>query len=199
MKSFVKALEFEKASKAKKTLFALTHIQDIALMKRERIITAGTKTTRIEAFDVAHLGGSSSVGVMTVISDGEVDKSEYRKFKLKVAKGGDDLASLEEVLKRRFGHPEWPYPSIIVVDGGRLQMEKALKTLQKLTINIPIVAVVKNEFHKPKGFLGDKQISNQYGREILLANNESHRFALSYHRELRNRLFRGNIKKQGKV
>ena len=98
---------------------------------------------RIEGYDVAHISGTAMVGVMTVIVDGEPEKNEYRKFKIKTVRGADDTASLTEVLERRFGHPEWPYPRLIVVDGGVAQKNRAERVLSEIGINIPVVSVVK--------------------------------------------------------
>ncbi|MEK7556159.1 MAG: GIY-YIG nuclease family protein, partial [Patescibacteria group bacterium] len=141
MKAYAKKQEFEKAHNAKKTLFALQHIQDVALLKRE-VNKGSSFAMRIEAYDVAHISGKYLVGVMTVVSDGEPDKSEYRKFKIKTVAGANDTASLAEVLERRFAHPEWTYPRLIVIDGGKPQKNRAEKVLKSLGLGIPVVSVV---------------------------------------------------------
>lgn len=189
MKSAAKELKFERAGELKRELFALTHIQDVALMKRGVVRDQTGEVFRIEAYDAAHLSGKNSVAVMTVIEDGEVNKNEYRKFKLRIAKEADDLASLEEVLRRRFNHLEWRMPNIVVVDGGANQKRRAEKVLKGIGIPVPILAVVKDEFHRPRGILGDTALVHKYERAILLGNSEAHRFAIKYHRELRDRLF----------
>jgi excinuclease ABC subunit C len=143
------------------------------------------------------MGGKNMVGVMTVLEDGEVIKNEYKKFKIKIEnaparidkRGGDDTGSLKEVLERRFNHPEWTYPSLIVVDGGKAQINTATKVLKNLNLNIPIVSVLKDERHKPKDILGDKDYARKYEREILLVNSEAHRFAITYHKQMRNKNF----------
>ncbi|MDP2705426.1 MAG: GIY-YIG nuclease family protein [Patescibacteria group bacterium] len=188
MKRYAKGLEFEKAERIKKTLFSLEHIQDVALIKHAREMASGgpSDAFRIEAYDVAHISGTSVVGVMTVMENGEVKKSDYRKFKVKSARV-DDTKSLKEILTRRFGHPEWPSPRLIVVDGGVAQRNMALKTLSELNMHVPVVAVVKDEHHKPKNILGNGRMVQERKREILLINSEAHRFAISYHRFLRGK------------
>jgi excinuclease UvrABC nuclease subunit len=189
MKLTARLYNFERAGELKRMLFALTHIQDVALMKREVARGYGGEVFRIEAYDAAHLSGKNSVAVMTVIEDGEVNKNEYRKFKLRAAQEADDLASLEEVLRRRFNHFEWRMPGIVVVDGGVNQKRRAERVLKDLRISLPVLAVVKDEFHRPRGILGEAKLTRQYETEALLANSEAHRFAIKFHRELRDKNF----------
>jgi excinuclease ABC subunit C len=209
MNTLAKAYRFEEANLIKKKIFALNHINDIAIIKEENFsggersdlkgVRGSTSKSlfRIEAYDIAHMGGKNMVGVMTVLEDGEVIKNEYKKFKIKIEnaparidkRGGDDTGSLKEVLERRFNHPEWTYPSLIVVDGGKAQINTATKVLKNLNLNIPIVSVLKDERHKPKDILGDKDYARKYEREILLVNSEAHRFAITYHKQMRNKNF----------
>ncbi len=193
MNFFATGQRFEEANKIKKIIFALNHIQDIALIKSEKSFSLETRNSnlepsfRIEAYDIAHISGSANVGVMVVLEDGESAKNEYRKFKINNSKQ-NDIAALKEVLERRFTHEEWPFPQIIVVDGGKAQINITRKVLEKFGLDIPVVSVLKNEYHKPKAVMGDKTISSKYSNEILLANNEAHRFAIKYHRSLRNKM-----------
>lgn len=191
MKRAANELQFERAGEIKKTLFALGHIRDVALIK-EQITNSnqqGIKTVRIEAYDVAHLVGSSTVGVMTVVSNGIADKNEYRKFRLRKEYRGDDLRALEEVLRRRFAHTEWPFPDIVAVDGALLQFGVAEKVLDSMGISVPIVGVVKNERHRPERIIGDPKLAQRFAKEIYLANAEAHRFAIGYHRKRRGKAF----------
>ena len=136
------------------------------------------------------------VGVMTVVLSGEVKKNDYRMFKIRGQKNVGDTQALREVLERRFGHTEWPFPDLIVVDGGVAQQKTAEKLLKDLKMerlkDISVVAVVKDKNHKPKEILGmekwKKEKMERLKPLILLANSESHRFALSFHRKLRSRL-----------
>ena len=181
-------LDFEDAQKIKETIFALNHIQDVALIKDESFKTPGG--LRIEAYDIAHLSGMFVVGVMTVVEGGEPQKSEYRKFKIKGFQGNDDVRSLKEVLNRRLEHSEWNLPKIIVADGGKAQANAIKKILSDVGIMIPVVGVIRDDHHKPKNILGPKSITEKYERQILLANAEAHRFALSFHRKSRSRIIK---------
>lgn len=184
MKAAAKEEHFEEASRLRKQIFALGHIQDVSLIKEEYRAPGGT-SNRIEAYDMAHLRGSANVGVMTVVEDGMPHKNEYRKFRIRTASPGDDVGALKEVLTRRLGHDEWPLPRIIVVDGSTAQMNGATKVLQQYGIQIPIVGVVKDEKHRPRSIQGDRSVIEGKEKDILLANAEAHRFAISYHRRTR--------------
>jgi excinuclease ABC subunit C len=190
MKSLAKAEEFEKAGKLKKTIFALGHIRDISLLKRENFLevqpleVGPLGSMRIECYDIAHLSGMNTVGAMVVIIDGEAVKGEYRKFKIKGV-GVNDTAHLSEMLERRLTHHEWRYPNLIAVDGGRAQINSVAKILEKYGIQIPVVGVVKDEHHRAKMIIGNQTIVRTYEKEILLADSEAHRFAIGYHKKLR--------------
>lgn len=181
MKSYAKKQQFEKAEDTKKTIFALQHIKDVSLIKREIRVA----DIRIEGYDIAHTNERDRVGVMTVVEDGLPKKSDYRKFKIKSASTGD-TAALREVLERRLARNEWPLPKLFVIDGGKQQYNVASKVLAEVGIKIPIVAVVKNERHQPREILGEPSLRRKYEREIILANSEAHRFALAYHKRKRS-------------
>lgn len=188
MKEHAKKQEFEKADEVKRTLYALMHIQDIALLKREDVPVR--QGFRIEAYDIAHMSGKSTVGVMTVVVDGELEKNAYRKFKI-IRESNDDTGNLREVLLRRFNHPEWQFPNLIVIDGGIGQLRKAQETLAEIGVDVAVVSVVKDERHKPHHYLGDERLVALYNKSILKANAEAHRFAIAYHKNLRKRRFLG--------
>jgi len=186
MYAYAKKQEFEKANEVKKTLYALNHIRDVSLLKRDMADVG--KALRIEAYDVAHLSGTNMVGVMTVVEDGVPEKAEYRKFKIKTMTGANDPGALKEMFLRRLGHTEWQYPSLIVVDGNEIQQSVVEQALASLKLSIPVVAVVKNEKHKAEKILGDKNLILSYRDQILLANAEAHRFAIAFHRQKRGKL-----------
>ncbi len=189
MKAAAKAEDFEEAARLRSQVFALNHIQDVSLIKDEyRSSGSAVGNTRIEAYDIAHMGGTSVVGVMVVVEDGEPNKDQYRKFKIKTAKGGDDAGSLREVLTRRLGHDEWPLPRVIAVDGSTAQINAATKVLEEHGIQIPVIGVVKDEKHRPRSIQGKREVIAGRERDILLANAEAHRFAITYHKKIRNPL-----------
>lgn len=183
MMAAAKREEFELANKFKKQIFALEHIQDISLIKVERLTARTGHFLRIEAYDVAHHAGQSMVGVMVVLEGSEVKKSDYRKFNIKGVKKANDPAALREVLERRLEHPEWPLPDIVVVDGNDVQKKVAESILVTADKLIPVVAVVKNEHHRPERILGTKELIEANKLEILHANAEAHRFSISFHRD----------------
>ncbi|MBP9669746.1 MAG: GIY-YIG nuclease family protein [Candidatus Pacebacteria bacterium] len=174
---------FEDAAQLQKQVYALTHIRDVALIKRDFHSSGGESgLVRLEAYDIAHLAGNATVGVMTVVENGEVNPAAYRKFNIRTVHN-DDTKALCEILERRFGHPEWTMPELIVIDGGKGQLSAANRVLRKLSISIPVVSVLKDEHHKARDILGDSPKKKIYEREILLANAESHRFAIGFHRK----------------
>ncbi|MEK7638636.1 MAG: GIY-YIG nuclease family protein [Patescibacteria group bacterium] len=185
MQKLARQEAFEEAGQIKKRIFALTHIQDIALLKDESRIYRDERRLRIEAYDVAHLFGAEMVGVMTVIEGGEALKSEYRKFKISNYTSANDPGALKEMLTRRLSHSEWPFPQVIVVDGNSVQKKVAEVALRQAGLVIPVVAVVKNDKHKPERLIGVKSILETHQYSILLANAEAHRFSLAYHRSRR--------------
>jgi excinuclease UvrABC nuclease subunit len=184
MKQAAKEEKFEQAAALRKQMFALQHIQDVSLIKDEYRMPMLTtdRATRIEAYDIAHLHGSSHVGVMAVVEEGMPTKSEYRKFRIRSAKPGDDPGALREVLSRRLGHSDWPMPRIIAVDGATAQINAAQSVLKEYGVTIPVVGVVKDEKHRPREIRGARNIFAGRERDILLANAEAHRFAIAYHR-----------------
>lgn len=182
---------FEEAVVLRRQISALEHIRDVSLIRDEhKIVYGNSRFFRIEAYDTAHTAGTETVAVMTVVQDGEVDKSEYRKFTIKTTTN-DDVASLKEILSRRLARAEWSLPKLFVVDGGVAQVRTAQAILKKVGIMIPVVGVVKNESHKPERLIGDLDMIKLHEREILLANAEAHRFAIAWHRKrLRKRTLR---------
>lgn len=186
MRLAAKEERFEDAKKLKAQAFALTHIRDISLIKEE-IQNPRGNGFRIEAYDVAHLGGSAMTGVMVVLEGGVAKKSDYRKFTIKSVTSSNDTKALTEILERRFNHSEWPLPGLMVVDGAKAQMNAARAVLESFGYQIPLVGVVKDEFHRPREILGDTAHKKEEERAILLANAEAHRFAMAFHTEKRNK------------
>ncbi len=186
MRKAAKAEQFEQAAILRNQVYSLEHINDVAIMTGGE---SGNTLRRVEAYDVAHMSEQNRVGVMVVLEEGEPTKGEYKKFKIKTSEQGD-IAALKELLTRRLQHDEsdgWPLPSLIVVDGGKAQVNAARKILQHNELKVPIVGVVKNEKHRPKAILGNKVIGTMHESEILLANSESHRFAINYHKKMRGK------------
>jgi excinuclease ABC subunit C len=189
MKTYAQKQEFERAGQVKKTIFALQHIHDITLLKRDVRDLGRTSAFRVEGYDVAHARGAGMTGVMVVVEDGEVKTSDYRKFRIRSVTGANDTAALREVLTRRFNHDEWRLPNLIVVDGGTAQVNAARKVVEEYNYRIPVVGVVKDERHRPREIIGPREHRSSREADILLANSEAHRFTIRYHRDvLRRRL-----------
>lgn len=185
MLRFAKREEFEEANRIKKKIAALTHIQDISLIKDELRSYRDDKKIRIEAYDIAHLSGKDMVGVMTVVENGNAIPGEYRKFTIRTRTSADDPGALKEVLSRRLQHFEWNFPDLIVVDGNVVQKNAAERIIKAENLFIPVVSVVKDERHRPKKILGTSKLIAEHEKGILLSNAEAHRFAIAFHRKKR--------------
>lgn len=186
-KARVQNEEFERAAKIQKTIFALEHIRDVALIKEDAVRMSDGGSFRIEAYDISHTSGTEVVGVITTIVDGVIAKEGYRKFILKVQKN-DDVGQLREIVTRRLKHSEWPLPDVFVADGGEPQRAVIASLLPEGT-QAHVVSVLKDARHKAREILGDKEIVREHAKAILLANAEAHRFAIEFHRRrMRKRL-----------
>lgn len=179
--------QFELASELKQKVFALEHIQDISLIKRDLVSGVPGEEFRLEAYDIAHISGSSMVGVMTVVTNATSQKGEYRKFIIRGFTKANDAGALREMLVRRFAHPEWSLPQAIVVDGNAIQSNVAKEVLSSLALDIPIIAVTKDERHRPKAITGPKDLVETHKYAILLANSEAHRYGITFHRARRSK------------
>ena len=154
---------------------------------------------RMEAFDISNISGFESVGSMVVYEKGRPKRSDYRKFRIKSVQGPNDYASMEEVLTRRFTHEtsnEYDsfsiMPDLLLMDGGRGQVNIALGVLDKLGLQIPVCGMVKDDHHRTRGlYYNDIEIpieTNCEGfRLITRIQDEAHRFAIEYHRSLRSK------------
>lgn len=189
MKQFAKKHKFEEANVFKKRIFALQHINDVSLLRKEVRDYSDANMVRIEAYDVAHLDGKDMLGAMVVILGSERAQEEYRMFKIRGFTQAHDIGALTEMLNRRLTHAEWQLPYLIVVDGSTPQLRAAEKVLNLHKLTIPVVAVVKDEHHKPVRLIGLKSIIEMHSDAILLGNAEAHRFSQKGHRKLRNNRF----------
>ncbi len=189
MNTKAKEQKFEEAKKLRDKIYALEHINDISLIKEEVKEDVSKKKFRIESFDIAHMMGKDMVGAMVVMEDGELYKKEYKKFIIKTCDNANDPKALREVLTRRFNHPEWTFPDMLVVDGGTAQVNVAYEIVHTLGLTIPVVAVVKDNHHKAKGILGREDLVKKYKKEIIRINAEVHRVAIGFHKQRRKKSF----------
>jgi len=207
MKKASDELRFEDAARIKRNLYALDHIQDVALISREDVELPYIRDCaegsidlqgRIEAYDISNISGTSAVGSMVVFEEGKPAKDKYRQFKIQTVKGSNDVAMMEEVLRRRLKRAQtspksWPIPQLMVIDGGEGQMNRVQAVLDEFGIEIPIVGIAKGIDRKQ-----DRLVFNASNQELLRvatrgkelfqrARDEAHRFAVKYHRVLRSK------------
>ncbi len=195
--------------------------QDSEKIKREEKKTIGAMKQiadwlsledvyRVESFDISNINGFESVGSMVVFEKGKPKRNDYRKFKIKWVKGADDYASMYEVLTRRFTHgikeleeqkekgletdlgSFTRFPDLIMMDGGKGQVNIALKVLDELHLNIPVCGMVKDDNHRTRGlYFNNQELPIEKNSEgfhlITRIQDETHRFAIEYHRSLRGK------------
>lgn len=200
---------------------ALVLSQDKEKIKREELRTIGAMNQigewldlrvvrRIEAYDISNTSGFESVGSMIVYEDGKPKRNDYRKFKIKWVKGANDYASMKEVLTRRFSHglseaealrekgmdeevgSFTRFPDLIMMDGGRGQVNIALEVMRELKLSIPVCGMVKDDNHRTRGlYYHNIEIPIDKHSEgfklITRIQDEAHRFAIEYHRNLRSK------------
>ncbi len=175
----------------------------IGAVKELETLLGLTGIVRMEAYDISNISGYASVGSMVVYEKGKPKRNDYRKFRVKSVQGPDDYASMEEVLTRRFEHGKREqeegkvkdsftrFPDLLMMDGGRGQVNIALEVLDKLRLNIPVCGMVKDDNHRTRGlYFNNKEIPIERNSEgfqlITRIQDEAHRFAIEYHRKLRS-------------
>lgn len=182
----------------------------IGAMKEIAGLLGLADVVRVEAYDISNISGFESVGSMIVYERGKPKRSDYRKFKIRSVKGPDDYASMNEVLTRRFEHGIEEqkelmekqvadkfgsfsvFPDLIMMDGGKGQVNIALQVLERLHLDIPVCGMVKDDNHRTRGlYFQNEEIpmdkSSEGFRLITRIQDEAHRFAIEYHRSLRSK------------
>jgi excinuclease ABC subunit C len=211
--NFEKAIELrDRLEKIKNVFENAKIIKDIAekgdvLAQIKKTLDLSIEPRRIEGYDIANIQGKFATGSMVVFTDGNPDKKEYKKFKIRFTSEGGDTAMLEEILRRRFKHTEWQFPDLIIVDGGKAQLNAVLNFL-KLSgnSNIPVIALTKNDHHygdhiyistkknlprsEHQGCsatgapINLRRLPDNVRNLILQIDSEAHRFAIGYYRKL---------------
>lgn len=195
MKQYAKEHEYEKATKRRDEIFALQHIQDIALLTKEKnTFSSEYSKMRLECYDISHISGKNPVASMVVFEDGELRPQEYRKFSIQGVSGIDDVGMMREVLARRFRHKEWSFPDAVILDGGKGHLSMAEQLFQNLGITVPLMAVAKGPTRKKVDLHISIQfppVEKTYKDKDLLEKlrEEAHRFAITFHRKQRSRSF----------
>jgi excinuclease ABC subunit C len=173
-----------------------------ALLELKKFLKLKQLPRRIEGYDVANIQGQHAVGAMVVFilqqSSGQInykpDKSQYRKFKIRRKNTSDDTVMLKEILTRRFNHPEWPIPELIVIDGGKAQLNTAYSTIKNLQLTTGVIALTKDEKHRgSKIYISERRsaswrmiplskLSADVKNLLIRIDSEAHRFAITYYR-----------------
>lgn len=182
----------------------------ISLQEIQHLLELDEWPSRIEAYDISNIQGVDSVGTMVVFEEGRAKNSDYRRFKIKTVKGANDYDSMREILTRRFNHGLEEvkaiqernlklsagkfsnFPDLIMMDGGKGQVNIALEVLESLNINIPVCGLVKDDKHQTRGIVyNNKELlinrSSNLMQLIRRIQDEVHRFAITYHRSLRDK------------
>ncbi len=206
MQGASKALDFERAEKLRRQLFALQHIRDTAFISDSEVLAVGgladtlrADTRRIEGYDISNISGTAAVGSMVVFEGDHPNKDEYRKFRIRTIFKPNDVGMLTEVLERRFAHgakdavrvasgSRWRLPDLILIDGGIAQANAAKKVLMRAGLKIPIVGIAKGPDRKRNDMLGAMPKWTTKAT-LVRVRNEAHRFAVGYHKALRRRRF----------
>lgn len=185
-------------------------INNIALNELRNVLSLDELPHRIEAYDISNIQGVDSVGSMIVFEEGKAKNSNYRRFRIKTVKGANDYDSMREILERRFSHGLREikeiqerelifsngkfsnFPDLIMMDGGKGQVNIALDVLKKLDIDIPVCGLVKDDKHQTRGIIYNNEeiIINRSSNLMQLIRriqDEVHRFAITYHRSLRDK------------
>jgi len=208
MKKASKIRNFEKAATVRDQIQALERVLSHARLLEtiepeksdwektekeiKKILNIKKKVSRIEAYDVSNIQGQNATGSMVTFINGRPDKNFYRKFKIQISGKPNDVAMIKEILSRRFQHQEWGWPDLILIDGGKAQLNAARHCLIcQIKQGVKVMALAKKENKlyiegKKKPVLL-KKLPREIFNLILQLRDEAHRFALSYHRKLREK------------
>ena len=182
----------------------------VSLLELQELLSLDEWPSRIEAYDISNIQGVDSVGTMIVFEEGRAKNSDYRRFKIKTVKGANDYDSMREILTRRFNHgldeikaiqqrdlklsagKFSTFPDLIMMDGGKGQVNIALEVLKSLNIDIPVCGLVKDDKHQTRGIVYyNKELIINRGSNLMQLigriQDEVHRFAITYHRSLRDK------------
>ena len=203
MKIASKSRHYEEAARLRDQIKHLQTIHDITLINKDffnkKILITNHQSliTRVEGYDISNLGESGKVGSMVVFDNKGSIKSAYRKFKIKTVTGQSDVDCLEEIISRRLKHPEWPLPDIILVDGGKPQVNAARRAINNkssilnLKSAITVIGIAKGAGRKKNEFIfnrANKKLAEfiKNNQDLLIqVRDEAHRFAIQYQRQLR--------------
>jgi excinuclease ABC subunit C len=180
--------QYEKAAQIRDKIFALERLKKTFTLSRD---DPSSVFRRIEGYDISNIMGRYAVGSMVVFLNGMSEKSEYRKFKIKNTRKPNDIAMMGEVIRRRFKN-DWPKPDLILIDGGRGQVNAALLELKRLGLSIPVVGIAKGKDRKKDELVTSQTIPRSEIILLKMVRDEAHRFARGYYEKLHRREYRNN-------
>lgn len=207
MKNKSEQQKFEEAAKIKKVLEGISYLTQInrtklylenpnflqdeinlSLQQLQKDLNLPKLPERIECYDISNISGKDATGSMVVLTQGDIDKSRYRKFKIKISGRPNDVAMHREMIKRRLKHPEWQFPDLIIVDGGRGQARAVYHELRAMNYELLVFGLAKRMewLYPPEGEIIKLPKRNLSLKLLQKIRDESHRFAISYHRKLRD-------------
>ena len=208
MNTASKKQDYEEANRIKKTLSGIEYmtqptgiskylenpnfLQDErqqTLLQLQKNLNLPEVPERIECYDISNFQGTDATGSMVVLTNGEIDKSQYRKFKISIAGKPDDFAMHAEMMRRRLKHTEWPTPQLFIIDGGLGQVHASHGEILKAGLNTPTFGLAKREewLYSPEGDIIKLPKRSLSLRLLQKIRDESHRFAITYHRKLRKK------------
>lgn len=207
-------LAFEEAAKVKKMILGIeyltqanrTHLylenpnflaeeNQLALIELKKVLNLPKLPDRIEGYDISNIQGREATGSMVVLTNGEIDKSQYRKFKIRISGKPNDVGMMKEMVKRRLKHSEWPLPDLIIVDGGRGQVRGVNPILHSTSYILPIFGLAKRMewLYPPEGEVVKLPRKSPSLKLLQKLRDEAHRFAITYHRKLHRNAILNNI------
>ena len=220
MEKVSKNQDFEEAGRLKKMIVGISYLtqpnrirnylenpnfledqRQIALEALQKALNLPKLPERIEGYDISNISGKEATGSLVVLTNGEIDKSQYRKFKIHITGKPNDVGMHKEMMKRRLKHSEWPMPDLMIIDGGRGQVNAVNNELLTMNFKLPIYGLAKRMewLYPPEGEISASLGNSPVGRIVKLPRkspalqllqrlrDESHRFAIAYHRKLRNK------------
>lgn len=193
-----KRQDFEEAQRLRDQIKALKHIHDVALLNESFVkdkVQKFRNKLRIEGYDISNLGSLGKVGSLVVFDDRYANPREYKRFQIKKVLGQSDVDCLAEVLERRMRHSEWPFPDLILIDGGKPQVNRTLEVLRGAKLKIPVVGLAKGPTRKNNRLIfgAKEKIWQEWTKNnlklLVRVRDEAHRFAISYYRERHRKVF----------
>lgn len=203
---------FENAAKIKKMIYGVSYMTQpnrtklylenpnfledekaLALKQLKKDLNLSKIPARIEGYDISNISGKEASGSLVVLTNGEIDKSQYRRFRIHISGRPNDVGMMREMVKRRLKHNEWRFPDLIIIDGGRGQVKGVNYELQATNYQLPIFGLAKRMewLYPPEGEIIKLPKRSLSLKLLQKLRDESHRFALAYHRKLRDRILFG--------